>query len=96
MSTPQPGRIVADCAQDVQAFLAQLGISRAATWGSSVGGAYALATAALLPQAMPRARGAPGRRAEPRMRGAPGRRVEPGGTAPGRTAPGRTAPEPAA
>jgi pimeloyl-ACP methyl ester carboxylesterase len=52
MSAPQPGRIVADCAQDVQAFLAQLRISRAATWGSSVGGAYALATAALLPQAI--------------------------------------------
>jgi pimeloyl-ACP methyl ester carboxylesterase len=52
MSAPQPGRIVADCAQDVQALLAQLGISRAATWGSSVGCAYALATAALLPQAI--------------------------------------------
>ena len=49
-STPQPGRVVADCAQDVQAILAHLGISRAAAWGSSAGGPYALATAALLPQ----------------------------------------------
>ncbi len=52
MSTPRPGRVVADCAEDVQAILAQLGISRAAVWGSSVGGAYALATAALLPEAI--------------------------------------------
>jgi pimeloyl-ACP methyl ester carboxylesterase len=52
MSTPQPGRVVADCAADVRAILAQLGISRAAVWGSSVGGAYALATAALLPEAI--------------------------------------------
>jgi pimeloyl-ACP methyl ester carboxylesterase len=52
MSTPRLGRVVADCAEDVQAILAQLGISRAAVWGSSVGGAYALATAALLPEAI--------------------------------------------
>lgn len=52
MSTPQPGRVVADCAQDVQEILAQLGVSRAAAWGSSVGGPYALATAALLPEAI--------------------------------------------
>ena len=52
MSTPQPGRVVADCAEDVQAILAQLGISRAAAWGSSVGGPDALATAALLPEAI--------------------------------------------
>lgn len=52
MSTPRPGRVVADCAEDVHAILAQLGISRAAVWGSSVGGAYALATAALLPDAI--------------------------------------------
>jgi pimeloyl-ACP methyl ester carboxylesterase len=50
MSTPQPGRAVADCAQDVRAILTQLRISRAATWGASVGGAYALATGALLPE----------------------------------------------
>jgi pimeloyl-ACP methyl ester carboxylesterase len=52
LSAPQPGRIVADCAEDVRAILAQLSISRAATWGSSVGGAYAMATAALLPEAI--------------------------------------------
>lgn len=52
MSPPQPGRVVADCAEDVRAILAAVGISRAATWGSSVGGAYALATAALLPDAI--------------------------------------------
>ena len=50
MSVPQPGRIVADCAEDVRAILAHLGISRAAVWGASVGGPYALATAALLPE----------------------------------------------
>jgi pimeloyl-ACP methyl ester carboxylesterase len=52
MSDPQPGRVVADCAEDVREILTQLGISRAATWGASVGGAYALATAALLPDAI--------------------------------------------
>lgn len=52
MSAPQPGRVVADCAEDVRAILTHLGISRAAVWGSSVGGAYALATAALLPEAI--------------------------------------------
>ena len=52
MSTPLPGRMVTDCAEDVQAILTQLGISRAAVWGSSVGGPYALATAALLPEAI--------------------------------------------
>ena len=51
-SDPQPGRVVADCAGDVRAILARLGISRAAAWGSSAGGPYALATAALLPQAI--------------------------------------------
>jgi pimeloyl-ACP methyl ester carboxylesterase len=51
-STPQPGRVVADCAGDVGAILAHLGISRAAVWGSSAGGPYALATAALLPEAV--------------------------------------------
>jgi pimeloyl-ACP methyl ester carboxylesterase len=50
MSAPQPGRIVADSAEDVRAILAHLGICRAAAWGSSVGGSYALATAALLPE----------------------------------------------
>jgi pimeloyl-ACP methyl ester carboxylesterase len=36
----------------VRAILAHLGISRAAVWGSSVGGPYALASAALLPEAI--------------------------------------------
>jgi glutamate dehydrogenase/leucine dehydrogenase/pimeloyl-ACP methyl ester carboxylesterase len=48
-STPQPGRIVADCATDVRAICAALGLSRIAVWGISGGGPYALATAALLP-----------------------------------------------
>jgi pimeloyl-ACP methyl ester carboxylesterase len=48
-SSPQPGRLVADCAADVSAIVTSLGISRAATWGTSAGGPYALATAALLP-----------------------------------------------
>jgi pimeloyl-ACP methyl ester carboxylesterase len=48
-STPKPGRVVADCAPDVQAIVSELGFSRMAVWGSSGGGPYALATAALLP-----------------------------------------------
>jgi pimeloyl-ACP methyl ester carboxylesterase len=48
-STAMPGRVVADCAADVQAIMIALGITRAAAWGSSGGGPYALATAALLP-----------------------------------------------
>jgi pimeloyl-ACP methyl ester carboxylesterase len=44
--------VVADCAEDVRAILASLGISRVAVWGSSAGGPYALATAALLPEAV--------------------------------------------
>ena len=52
MSDPQPGRVVANCAEDVRAILARLGISRAAVWGSSAGRPYALATAALLPEAI--------------------------------------------
>ena len=51
-STPQPGRVVADCADDVRAILGALGIGRTSVWGSSVGGPYALATAALLPEAI--------------------------------------------
>ena len=51
-SDPQPGRVVADCAEDVRAILAHLGISRVGVWGSSGGGPYALATAALLPEAV--------------------------------------------
>jgi pimeloyl-ACP methyl ester carboxylesterase len=48
-STSLPGRVVGDCAADVRAIMTDLGISRAAAWGSSGGGPYALATAALLP-----------------------------------------------
>lgn len=48
-STPQPGRILADCAADVRAICAALGLSRIAVWGISGGGPHALATAALLP-----------------------------------------------
>jgi pimeloyl-ACP methyl ester carboxylesterase len=48
-STPQPGRTVADCAADVRAICAELGISRLAMWGISGGGPHVLACAALLP-----------------------------------------------
>src|SRR5581483_666390 len=48
-SSPQPGRTVADCAADVRAICAELGIGRLATWGISGGGPHVLACAALLP-----------------------------------------------
>lgn len=48
-SAPQPGRAVADCAADVRAICAGLGISRLAMWGISGGGPHLLACAALLP-----------------------------------------------
>ena len=48
-STPQPGRSIADCAGDVRAICAALGIDRLAMWGWSGGGAHVLACAALLP-----------------------------------------------
>jgi pimeloyl-ACP methyl ester carboxylesterase len=48
-STPQPGRSVADGAQDVRAITETLGIERLAMWGFSGGGPYTLACAALLP-----------------------------------------------
>jgi pimeloyl-ACP methyl ester carboxylesterase len=48
-STPQPGRGVADCAADVRAICAELGIDRLAMWGISGGGPHVLACAALLP-----------------------------------------------
>lgn len=51
-STAVPGRSVADCAADVQAIMTGLGIARIAVWGSSGGGPYALAAAALLPEAV--------------------------------------------
>jgi pimeloyl-ACP methyl ester carboxylesterase len=48
-SDPQPGRSIADCADDVRAICAELGISRLAMWGISGGGPHVLACAALLP-----------------------------------------------
>jgi pimeloyl-ACP methyl ester carboxylesterase len=48
-STAQPGRSVADCADDVRAICAELGIDRLAMWGISGGGPHVLACAALLP-----------------------------------------------
>jgi len=51
-STPMPGRVIADCGTDVRAIMTELGITRAAAWGSSGGGPYALATAAMLPDAI--------------------------------------------
>ena len=48
-STPQPGRTVADCAADVRAICAELGVERLAMWGVSGGGPHVLACAALLP-----------------------------------------------
>ena len=52
-STPQPGRTVADCAQDVRAIAAGLGLERLAVSGISGGGPHALACAALLPDLVP-------------------------------------------
>jgi pimeloyl-ACP methyl ester carboxylesterase len=54
-STPQPGRTVADCAQDARAICAGLGIERVLTWGISGGGPHVLACAALLPDLIPAA-----------------------------------------
>ena len=48
-SSAQPGRTVADCAGDVRAICADLGIERLAMWGASGGGPHVLACAALLP-----------------------------------------------
>ena len=48
-SSPQPGRSVADCADDVRAICTDLGIDRLAMWGVSGGGPHVLACAALLP-----------------------------------------------
>jgi pimeloyl-ACP methyl ester carboxylesterase len=47
-STPRPGRVVADWADDVRVLLDGLGISSVSVIGWSSGGAYALACAALL------------------------------------------------
>ena len=48
-STPQPGRTMADCADDARAIRQALGIGRLAMWGLSGGGPHVLACAALLP-----------------------------------------------
>ena len=48
-SSPQPGRSVADCADDVRAICTELGIERLGMWGISGGGPHVLACAALLP-----------------------------------------------
>lgn len=52
-STPQPGRSMADCASDVRAICAALGIGRLPMWGLSGGGPHVLACAALLPDLVP-------------------------------------------
>ena len=51
-SAAAPGRVIADAAADVRAVMTGLGITRAAAWGSSAGGPFALATAAKLPGAV--------------------------------------------
>jgi pimeloyl-ACP methyl ester carboxylesterase len=48
-STPQPGRLVADAAADVEAVLGELRVDEFVTAGWSGGGPHALACAALLP-----------------------------------------------
>ncbi len=48
-STPQPGRTVADTAEDVRTIARELGHPLIAVWGISGGGPQALACAALLP-----------------------------------------------
>ena len=52
-STPQPGRSMADCASDVRAICAALGIGSLAMWGMSGGAPHVLACAALLPDLVP-------------------------------------------
>ena len=48
-SAAQPGRSVADCAADVRAICAALGLEQLAMWGISGGTPHVLACAALLP-----------------------------------------------
>jgi len=48
-STARPGCAISDCTIDVRAIAEAFGIERFATWGTSGGGPYALACAALLP-----------------------------------------------
>jgi pimeloyl-ACP methyl ester carboxylesterase len=52
-STPQPGRTVAGCVDDVRAIAGELGFDRCAVWGYSGGGPCALACAALLGDLVP-------------------------------------------
>lgn len=52
-SSRHAGRTVADCAKDVRAIAAGLGIDRLAMWGISGGGPHAIACAALLPDLVP-------------------------------------------
>jgi len=47
-STPQPERVVADCADDARAIVDALEIDRFAVWGISGGGPHALACAGVL------------------------------------------------
>jgi pimeloyl-ACP methyl ester carboxylesterase len=54
-STEQPGRTIADCAEDARAICAGLGIERVLSWGISGGGPHVLACAALLPDLIPAA-----------------------------------------
>jgi pimeloyl-ACP methyl ester carboxylesterase len=54
-STAAPGRDTAGWAADVRALLEQLGIDRASVLGWSMGGQYALACAAALPERIDRA-----------------------------------------
>jgi pimeloyl-ACP methyl ester carboxylesterase len=54
-STPASGRTTGDWADDVAALLDGLGIARAAVFGWSMGGQYALACAARLPERVTRA-----------------------------------------
>jgi pimeloyl-ACP methyl ester carboxylesterase len=49
LSSPRPGRSIADCADDTVAVADHLGIKRFMIVGASTGGAYALAVAALVP-----------------------------------------------
>ncbi|HTX12037.1 MAG TPA: alpha/beta hydrolase [Solirubrobacteraceae bacterium] len=52
-SSRHAGRTVGDCADDVRAIAAALGIDRLAVWGISGGGPHAIASAALLPDLVP-------------------------------------------
>jgi pimeloyl-ACP methyl ester carboxylesterase len=52
-SSRHEGHTVADCADDVRAIAAALGIERLGVWGISGGGPHAIACAALLPDLVP-------------------------------------------